>query len=68
MAVTDNQRVMTGNLIVRIDERDYHVALEQAEAQVAAAKANIENIDAQIEIQEAQINAQQGAGGRHRRR
>jgi len=57
VAVTDNQRVMTGNLIARIDQRDYRVALEQAEAQVAAAKANIENIDAQIEIQEAQINA-----------
>jgi len=57
VAVTDNQRVVTGNLIARIDRRDYRIALEQAEAQVAAAKANIENIDAQIEIQQAQITA-----------
>ncbi|MET0194817.1 MAG: HlyD family secretion protein [Hyphomicrobiaceae bacterium] len=57
VAVTDNQRVKTGDLIARIDRRDYRVALEQAQAQVAAATANIENIDAQIEIQQAQISA-----------
>jgi membrane fusion protein, multidrug efflux system len=57
VAVTDNQRVKTGDLIARIDRRDYRVALEQAQAQVAAATANIENIDAQIEIQQAQITA-----------
>ncbi len=57
VAVTDNQRIVTGNLIARIDPRDYRVALEQAQAQVAVATANIENIDAQIEIQQAQISA-----------
>jgi membrane fusion protein, multidrug efflux system len=57
VAVTDNQRIVTGNLIARVDPRDYRVALEQAQAQVAVAAANIENIDAQIEIQQAQITA-----------
>jgi membrane fusion protein (multidrug efflux system) len=39
--------------------RDYRTALEQAEAQVAAAQASIENIDAQLDVQKAQINANQ---------
>jgi membrane fusion protein (multidrug efflux system) len=37
-------------VIVRIDERDYRIALAQAQAQVAGAEANIENIDAQISV------------------
>jgi len=55
--VTDNQHVAAGDVIARIDDRDYRVALEQAEAQVAAAQANIENIDAQLQVQQAQISA-----------
>jgi membrane fusion protein (multidrug efflux system) len=57
--VTDNEHVSAGQVIARIDDRDYRVALEQAEAQVAAAEAGIENIDAQLEVQQAQINANQ---------
>jgi membrane fusion protein (multidrug efflux system) len=57
--VTDNQHVAAGDVIARIDDRDYHIALEQAEAQVAAAQASIENIDAQIDVQQAQISANQ---------
>ena len=53
--VTDNQHVRQGEVIARIDERDYRVALEQATAQVAAADDNINNIDAQIAVQEAQV-------------
>ncbi len=53
--VTDNQHVNPGDVIARIDERDYRVALEQADAQVAAADDNIHNIDAQIAVQEAQV-------------
>ena len=55
--VTDNEHVAAGDVIARIDDRDYRIALEQAEAQVAAAQASIENIDAQLEVQRAQINA-----------
>jgi membrane fusion protein, multidrug efflux system len=53
--VTDNQHVNAGDVIARIDQRDYRTALAQAEAQVAAAQASIENIAAQIEVQQAQI-------------
>jgi membrane fusion protein (multidrug efflux system) len=55
--VTDNQHVVAGDVIARIDDRDYRIALEQAQAQVAAAQANIQNIDAQVAVQQAQIEA-----------
>ena len=57
--VTDNQHVATGNVIARIDQRDYRVALALAEAEVAAGEAGIENIDAQIDVQRAQVAASQ---------
>jgi membrane fusion protein, multidrug efflux system len=53
--VTDNQHVAAGDVIARIDERDYRIALEQAQAQVAAAAGTIQNLDAQIGVQQAQI-------------
>ena len=55
--VTDNQHVKAGDVIARIDDRDYRTALEQTNAQVAAAQANIGNIDAQLDVQQAQIGA-----------
>jgi len=58
--VTDNQHVKAGQVIARIDDRDYRTALAQAQAQVAAAQASISNIDAQINVQKAQV-AQAGA-------
>jgi len=57
--VTDNQYVAAGDVIARIDDRDYHVALAQAEAQVAAAQASIDNFDAQTRVQHAQVTANQ---------
>jgi len=56
MPVTDNQHVTEGELLARIDERDYQIAVDQAAAQVAVAEANIANIDAQIDSQQAQID------------
>jgi membrane fusion protein (multidrug efflux system) len=57
--VTDNEHLAAGQVIARIDDRDYRNALNEAQAQVAAARANIENIDAQIVVQQAQIRANQ---------
>ena len=57
--VTDNQHLAAGDVIARIDDRDYRNALAEAQAQVAAARADIENIDAQIVVQQAQIRANQ---------
>ncbi len=55
--VTDNQHVETGDVIARIDDRDYRVALAEAEALVAAAQAGIQDIDAQVDVQKAQVAA-----------
>ena len=57
--VTDNQHVNAGDVIARIDDRDYRTALAQAQAQVAAAQASIENIDAQLAVQQATIEQNQ---------
>ncbi|MHC2462531.1 HlyD family secretion protein [Bradyrhizobium embrapense] len=53
--VTDNQHVNAGDLLARIDERDYKIAVDQAGAQVAAAQANVANVQAQIDSQQEQI-------------
>ena len=57
--VTDNEHVAAGQVIARIDDRTHRVALEQAEAQVAAAQASVRNVDAQMDVQQAQISANQ---------
>lgn len=57
--VTDNQHVNAGDLLARIDDRDYAIAVKQAEAQVAVAKANIDNIEAQLASQRQQIEQAQ---------
>lgn len=53
--VTDNQHVNAGDLIAKIDERDYRIAVDQATAQVAVSRANIDNVQAQIVSQQEQI-------------
>ncbi|MGD9542715.1 MAG: HlyD family secretion protein [Methylocystis sp.] len=55
--VTDNEHVSPGDVIVRIDPRDYRIALEEAEAQLSAAQATVTHVDAQISAQRAQIEA-----------
>jgi membrane fusion protein (multidrug efflux system) len=53
--VADNQLVKAGQPLARIDDRDYAVALGQAKADVAAAQAEIENVAANLDEQQAVI-------------
>jgi membrane fusion protein (multidrug efflux system) len=55
LLVTDNQRVKAGEVLVRIDPCDYQAAVDQAQADVAAAEANVRGLDAQIAEQQAAI-------------
>jgi membrane fusion protein (multidrug efflux system) len=55
--VGDNERVMAGQTLAVIDDRDFKVALVQAKADVAAAQAAIASKQAQLEVQQAVINA-----------
>ncbi len=49
--VQDNQKVRAGQVLARIDDRDYRTALAQARAEVAAAQADIDNLQQEIEQQ-----------------
>jgi membrane fusion protein (multidrug efflux system) len=46
--VDDNQPVHAGQVLARIDPRDYQAALDQARADVAAAQASIDTLHQQI--------------------
>ncbi|WP_407177093.1 HlyD family secretion protein [Bradyrhizobium sp. STM 3562] len=58
VAVSDNEPVKAGQLLARIDDRDFKAALDQAQADVAASEAAVRNLDAQIELQQPIIQQQ----------
>jgi membrane fusion protein (multidrug efflux system) len=53
--VGDNEPVKAGQLLARIDDRDFRTALDQAHADVAASEAAVRNLDAQIALQQPVI-------------
>lgn len=55
--VGDNQRVKAGQVVAVIDDADYATALEQAKADVAAAKATVEAKKASLATQQQVIAA-----------
>jgi len=55
LAVVDNQRVHVGDLLVKLDDRDYLAALAKANAAVAMQQAALTNLDAIRHLQEAII-------------
>jgi membrane fusion protein, multidrug efflux system len=55
--VGDNEHVTAGQVLARIDDRDYKVALDQAKADVAATEAAVASKRAQLDVQQAVISA-----------
>src|SRR5690349_4267651 len=53
--VQDNQAVRAGDVLFRIDDRDYQARLAQAVANVEAAQARLANVDAETRLQHALI-------------
>jgi membrane fusion protein, multidrug efflux system len=53
--VTDNQPVHAGDLLVKLDDRDYRAALARADGAVAAANATLVNLEASRRLQDAVI-------------
>ncbi len=51
VAVTDNQAVKAGDLLVKLDDRDYRAALARAEAAAEAQRATLANLDATRRLQ-----------------
>ena len=61
--VGDNESVKAGQVLARIDNRDYKVALDQAQADVAATKAAVSNKQAALDAQQSVIEAARAALG-----
>ena len=53
--VKDNQTVHRGDVLLRIDDRDYRARLAQAAANLEAAQAGLNNVDADTQHQRALI-------------
>jgi membrane fusion protein (multidrug efflux system) len=56
LKVVDNQFVHAGDLLVKIDDRDYVAALNKAEGAVAAEQALLANLDATEQLQHAVVS------------
>ncbi len=56
LTVTDNQPVRAGDLLIKLDDRDYRAALAQAEAAVRGQQAALANLDATRRLQQALIS------------
>lgn len=61
VAVNDNQRVEAGQLLIKLDDRDYRAALARAQAAAEAQRATLANLQATHQLQLAVI-AQARAG------
>ncbi|WP_068079723.1 HlyD family secretion protein [Novosphingobium rosa] len=59
VAVADNQRVRAGDVLARIDARDYRMKVEQAEGALAGAEAGVAGGEARIANLEARSTQQQ---------
>ncbi|MES2834883.1 MAG: HlyD family secretion protein [Pseudomonadota bacterium] len=55
--VADNQRVEAGQVLVRLDDADARAKLAQAEANLAALAAGVDNVDARSAQEQAQVAA-----------
>ncbi len=55
----DNQRVHRGDLLIKLDDRDYRAALSRAEAVVDGQQATLANLDATRRLQDSLIREAQ---------
>ncbi|WP_193164272.1 HlyD family secretion protein [Microbulbifer hainanensis] len=55
LSVTDNQQVKAGQLLARIDDRDYRARLDQAVAGLELSRASLDNLAARIKVQRLKI-------------
>ncbi|MGF1700250.1 HlyD family secretion protein [Photobacterium makurazakiensis] len=53
--VEDNQQVKAGDLLAKIDDRDFIAADDQAKAKLAVSQAAIDNLKAQQQLQQTKI-------------
>ncbi|HEY0207987.1 HlyD family secretion protein [Acerihabitans sp.] len=56
MEVTDNQAVHAGDVLLRLDDRDYRAALAKTEGEIAAQQAALVNLASTRSLKEAMID------------
>lgn len=59
--VTDNQQVRAGDILFRIDDRDYRARVEQARAALAARKAALASLDSRLDLNRTAIGQAKAA-------
>jgi membrane fusion protein, multidrug efflux system len=60
VAVTDNQPIKAGDLLVKLDDRDYRAQLARAQASVEAQQATLANLEANRLLQQAIVEQAKG--------
>ena len=61
LRVRDNQPVREGEVLVRLDPRDYEDAVAQARAELASAQGQLEQSHAQVDLSQARVLQAQAA-------
>lgn len=61
VTVADNQRVKAGDVLIRLDDKDYRAKAAEAGATLAARRATLAQLDDKVAVQQA-VLAQAGAG------
>jgi membrane fusion protein (multidrug efflux system) len=57
--VVDNQHVNKGDLLAQLEDNQFNARVEQADAQLASAKAELQTLAAKVDLQGALINQAQ---------
>ncbi|MGO8764478.1 MAG: HlyD family secretion protein [Limisphaerales bacterium] len=55
LLITDNQQVKKGDVLLKIDSRDYETSLAQARADLAAAQSQVDQAQAQVKASQAKV-------------
>jgi len=55
LLVQDNQEVQQGEVLLEIDPRDFQAALDQAKANLAAAKSRLDQANTQLAVDQAKV-------------
>ncbi|HEV2327348.1 MAG TPA: HlyD family secretion protein [Verrucomicrobiae bacterium] len=61
LLITDNQEVKKGDILLKIDARDYETSLAQARADVEAARSQLLESQAQVKVSQAKVKQSQAA-------
>lgn len=57
VAVRENQRVKAGDLLYRVDQEPFRIAIAQADAAIAAAQVNVAGLEAELGTSSVDISA-----------